>query len=112
MAEKMVGLVLTTGVNSAYALGYAGTLMVPLGWIGGVTDMVLSTVISLYASTLMAKIQQYGEKRHIRFRDLAGFMYGWRAYAIVWGLQYANLFLINIGFIILGGQALKVTGSP
>ncbi|KAL3373325.1 hypothetical protein AABB24_005357 [Solanum stoloniferum] len=102
-----VGLVLTTTVNCAYALGYAGTIMVPLGWIGGVTGMVLSTIISLYASTLMAKIHQYGEKRHIRYRDLAGFMYGYRAYVIVWGLQYANLFLINIGFIILGGQALK-----
>jgi len=71
-----VGLVLTTTVNCAYALGYAGTIMVPLGWIGGVTGMVLSTIISLYASTLMAKIHQYGEKRHIRYRDLAGFMYG------------------------------------
>ncbi|KAL3337951.1 hypothetical protein AABB24_030225 [Solanum stoloniferum] len=102
-----VGVVLSTGINSAYALGYAGTIMVPLGWTGGVIGLVLSTLISLYASTLMAKIHEYGGKRHIRYRDLAGFMYGRTAYVIVWASQYANLFLINIGFIILGGQALK-----
>ncbi|XP_009594140.1 proline transporter 2-like [Nicotiana tomentosiformis] len=102
-----VGVVLSTGINSAYALGYAGTIMVPLGWTGGVIGLVLSTVISLYASTLIAKIHEYGGKRHIRYRDLAGFMYGRTAYVIVWASQYANLFLINIGFIILGGQALK-----
>lgn len=71
-----VGVVLSTGINSAYALGYAGTIMVPLGWSGGVIGLVLSTIISLYASTLMAKIHEYGGKRHIRYRDLAGFMYG------------------------------------
>lgn len=36
---------------------------------------------------------------------------GQKAYVVVWGLQYANLFLINIGYIILGGQALKVRYS-
>ncbi|XP_059317894.1 proline transporter 2-like [Lycium ferocissimum] len=102
-----VGVVLSTGINSAYALGYAGTIMVPLGWTGGVIGLVLSTLISLYASVLIAKIHEYGGKRHIRYRDLAGFMYGRAAYVIVWASQYANLFLINIGFIILGGQALK-----
>ncbi|XP_075108310.1 proline transporter 2 isoform X1 [Nicotiana tabacum] len=102
-----VGVLMCTGLNSAYALGYAGAIMVPLGWIGGVIGLMLATVISLYANALIAKIHEYGGKRHIRYRDLAGFIYGQKAYVLVWGLQYANLFLINIGYIILGGQALK-----
>ncbi|XP_019228225.1 PREDICTED: proline transporter 2-like isoform X1 [Nicotiana attenuata] len=102
-----VGVLLCTGMNSAYALGYAGAVMVPLGWIGGVIGLMLAAVISLYANALIAKIHEYGGKRHIRYRDLAGFMYGRIAFVVVWGLQYANLFLINIGFIILGGQSLK-----
>ncbi|XP_019245295.1 PREDICTED: proline transporter 1-like isoform X2 [Nicotiana attenuata] len=81
--------------------------MVPLGWIGGVVGLILSSAISLYASTLIAKLHEYGGKRHIRYRDLAGFIYGRTAYSLVWALQYANLFLINTGFVILGGQALK-----
>lgn len=102
-----VGVVLSTGINSAYALGYSGTIMVPLGWAGGVVGLILSTAISLYASTLIAKLHELGGKRHIRYRDLAGFIYGPKAYSLIWALQYANLFLINIGYVILGGQALK-----
>ncbi|VFQ81165.1 unnamed protein product [Cuscuta campestris] len=102
-----VGVVLSTGINSAYALGYSGTIMVPLGWVGGVVGLILSTAISLYASTLIAKLHELGGKRHIRYRDLAGFIYGPNAYSLIWALQYANLFLINIGYVILGGQALK-----
>ncbi|XP_016511084.1 proline transporter 2 isoform X2 [Nicotiana tabacum] len=81
--------------------------MVPLGWVGGVVGLILSSAISLYASTLIAKLHEYRGKRHIRYRDLAGFIYGRTAYSLVWALQYANLFLINSGFVILGGQALK-----
>lgn len=102
-----VGIVLGTGINSAFALGYAGIIMVPLGWFGGVVGLILSSAISLYASTLIAKLHEYGGRRHIRYRDLAGFIYGKTAYSLVWALQYANLFLINTGFVILGGQALK-----
>ncbi|CAN4095809.1 unnamed protein product [Withania somnifera] len=81
--------------------------MVPLGWVGGVVGLILSSAISLYASTLIAKLHEYGGRRHIRYRDLAGFIYGQTAYSLVWALQYANLFLINTGYVILGGQALK-----
>lgn len=71
-----VAFVLTTGINSAYVLGYSGTIMVPLGWIGGVVGLLLATAISLYANTLIAKLHEFGGKRHIRYRDLAGFIYG------------------------------------
>lgn len=33
---------------------------------------------------------------------------GRRAYTVTWAMQYINLFMINIGFLILGGSALKV----
>nr|XP_016511707.1 PREDICTED: proline transporter 2-like isoform X1 [Nicotiana tabacum] len=102
-----VGILLSMGVNSAYALGYSGTIMVPLGWIGGVVGLILSTIVSLYASILTAKLHEVGGKRHIRYRDLAGHLYGRTAYLLVWALQYANLFLINIGYIIMAGSALK-----
>ncbi|XP_024019512.1 proline transporter 2 [Morus notabilis] len=102
-----VGFVLTTGINSAYVLGYSGTVMVPLGWVFGVVGLIAATAISLYANTLVAKLHEFGGKRHIRYRDLAGFIYGKKAYSLTWGLQYANLFMINTGFIILAGQALK-----
>ncbi|CAM8886882.1 unnamed protein product [Rhodiola kirilowii] len=102
-----VGFVLTTGINSAYVLGYSGTIMVPLGWIGGVVGLLLATAISLYANTLVAKLHELGGKRHIRYRDLAGHIYGRKAYIMTWALQYVNLFMINTGFIILAGQALK-----
>ncbi|XP_021903892.1 proline transporter 1 [Carica papaya] len=99
--------VLTTGINSAYVLGYSGTVMVPLSWIGGVVGLILATAVSLYANTLVAKLHEFGGKRHIRYRDLAGFLYGKKAYSLTWALQYINLFMINTGFIILAGSALK-----
>ncbi|KAK4487873.1 hypothetical protein RD792_003611, partial [Penstemon davidsonii] len=102
-----VGFVLTTGINSAYVLGYSGTVMVPLGWTGGVVGLILATAISLYANSLVAKLHEFGGKRHIRYRDLAGYIYGKKAYSLTWGLQYVNLFMINVGYIILAGSALK-----
>ncbi|CAA6655083.1 unnamed protein product [Spirodela intermedia] len=102
-----VGFVLTTGVNSAYVLGYSGSVMVPLGWAGGTVGLILAAAISLYANTLIARLHDVGGKRHIRYRDLAGHIYGKKMYSITWALQYVNLFMINTGFIILAGQALK-----
>lgn len=102
-----VGFVLTTGINSAYVLGYSGAVMVPLGWAGGVVGLILATAISLYANALIAYLHEFGGKRHIRYRDLAGFIYGPKAYKLTWVLQYINLFMINVGYVILAGQALK-----
>ncbi|CAM8963605.1 unnamed protein product [Rhodiola kirilowii] len=102
-----VGFVLTTGINSAYVLGYSGTIMVPLGWIGGVLGLILATAMSLYANILVAKLHMLDGKRHIRYRDLAGHIYGRKAYIMTWAFQYVNLFMINTGFIILAGQGLK-----
>lgn len=73
-----VGFVLTTGINSAYVLGYSGTIMVPLGWVPGVLGLIAATAMSLYVNCLVAKLHEVGGKRHIRYRDLAGFVYGTR----------------------------------
>uniref|UniRef100_A0A0D9VWU6 Amino acid transporter transmembrane domain-containing protein n=1 Tax=Leersia perrieri TaxID=77586 RepID=A0A0D9VWU6_9ORYZ len=102
-----VGFILTTGVNSAYVLGYSASIMVPLGWIGGTCGLILAAAISMYANALLARLHEVGGKRHIRYRDLAGHIYGRKMYSLTWALQYVNLFMINTGFIILAGQALK-----
>ncbi|CAL0334869.1 unnamed protein product [Lupinus luteus] len=102
-----VAFVLTTGMNSAYVLGYSGSIMVQLGWVGGVVGLVLAVAVSLYANSLIAKLHEHGGVRHIRYRDLAGYIYGKRAYTLTWAMQYINLFMINTGYIILAGSALK-----
>ncbi|KAG9453260.1 hypothetical protein H6P81_006164 [Aristolochia fimbriata] len=102
-----VGFVLTTGVNSAYVLGYSGAIMVPLGWIAGGVGLILAAAISLYASILMSRLHEVGGRRHIRYRDLAGHIYGRKMYSLTWALQYINLFMICTGYIILAGQAMK-----
>ncbi|KAJ8760228.1 hypothetical protein K2173_011098 [Erythroxylum novogranatense] len=99
--------VLMTAANSAYVLGFSNAIMVHLGWIAGVVGLIAATALSLYASILVAKIHELGGKRHIRYRDLAGYIYGKKGLYTVWILQYLNLFMFNIGFVILGGSALK-----
>ncbi|XP_024978201.1 proline transporter 1-like [Cynara cardunculus var. scolymus] len=81
--------------------------MVPLGWVGGVVGLIAATAISLYANVLIARLHEFGGKRHIRYRDLAAYVYGPKAYSLTWILQYVNLFMINVGYIMLAGQALK-----
>ncbi|KAF7816368.1 proline transporter 1-like [Senna tora] len=81
--------------------------MLPLSWVAGVVGLIIATAISLYANVLIARLHEFGGKRHIRYRDLAGFIYGRKAYGLTWGLQYVNLFMINTGYIILAGSALK-----
>lgn len=56
--------------------------MVPLGWAFGVVGLLIATFISLYANSLIAKLHEFGGKRHIRYRDLAGYIYG-----ILWKIR-------------------------
>ncbi|KAJ8764010.1 hypothetical protein K2173_004887 [Erythroxylum novogranatense] len=99
--------VLTTCINSAYILGYSEIIMVHLGWVCGVVGFIAATTLSLYASGLIAKLHEYDGKRHIRYRDLAGYIYGKKGYYTIWILQYLNLFMANIGFIIMVGSAFQ-----
>ncbi|KAE9596173.1 putative amino acid transporter, transmembrane domain-containing protein [Lupinus albus] len=82
-------------------------MMVPLGWIGGVVGLILATIISLYSNALIAMLHEFGGQRHIRYKDLAGYIYGRKVYSLTWVLQSINLFMINTGYIILAGSALK-----
>ncbi|KAJ8759597.1 hypothetical protein K2173_008777 [Erythroxylum novogranatense] len=106
-----VCVVLTSSISSTYILGYSGTIMVPLSWIGGTVGLIVATAFSLYANTLIAKIHELGGKRYIRYRDLGGFLYGRKGYMLIWTLQYIILFMFNVGSVILGGSALKATYS-
>jgi hypothetical protein len=63
-------------MQNTFALGYSGVIIVPLGWIDSTAGLVLSPLISLYANHLLAGLHETGSKRHIRYRDLAGHIYG------------------------------------
>lgn len=41
--------------------------------------------------------------------ELEFYFAGKKTYSLTWALQYVNLFMINVGYIILAGQALKVS---
>ncbi|XP_051143546.1 proline transporter 1-like [Andrographis paniculata] len=81
--------------------------MVPLGWLGGIAALLLATLASFHANELLAKLHEHGGRRNIRYRDLAAVVYGERAYCITWAMQYVNLFMINVGYIIIAGHSLK-----
>nr|ABK26643.1 unknown [Picea sitchensis] len=102
-----VGFILITSMNSAYVLGYSGIFMVPLGWVAGITGFIAAALISFYANYLLARLHQIDGLRHIRYRDLAGYIYGDNMYYFTWALQYINLFMSNVGYIILAGEAMK-----
>ena len=68
------------GINSAYVLGYSGAVMVLLRWVGGVIALTVATAASLYENILIARIHEVGGKGHIRYRDLAGFVYSMLSY--------------------------------
>ncbi|KAJ0495946.1 putative amino acid transporter, transmembrane domain-containing protein [Helianthus annuus] len=83
--------------------------MVLLSWAGGVVGLILATIISLNANVLIAMLHEFGGKRHIRYRErIIGFIYDPKAYSLTWVLQYVNLLMINVNYVILAGQALKL----
>ncbi|KAJ7525727.1 hypothetical protein O6H91_17G063300 [Diphasiastrum complanatum] len=102
-----VAFILVTSLNSAYILGYSKLIMSFLGWGAGVILVFIGGILSLHNNALIANLHEVGGKRHIRYRDLAGHIYGRNMYWATWILQYANLFTINAGYTILAGQALK-----
>ena len=83
-------------MNSAYVLGYSGSVIVPIGSIGGTCGLILAAAISLYANALLARLHEIGGKRHIRYRDLAGHIYGkyfYEVYLIFDNAVFHSLFL-------------------
>ncbi|XP_072964259.1 proline transporter 1-like isoform X2 [Typha angustifolia] len=114
---QQVGLLLVTGFNCAYVLSFSNLMLVPLGWAWGLTCLVVMGAFTIYANWLLAGQHVIDGQRFIRYRDLVGFHFGRRMYYTTWFLQFTTILLGNMGFILLGGRALKeinseFSGSP
>ncbi|KAK1435746.1 hypothetical protein QVD17_01515 [Tagetes erecta] len=106
-----VGLLLITSFNCGYILSFSNLMLVPLGWIWGVTSLILVGVVTAYANWLLAEFHFIDGKRFIRYRDLMGHLFGRKMYYVTWVLQFSILLLGNMGFLLLGGKALKEINS-
>lgn len=71
-----LGFHFVAALNTAFILGYPGLIMVYLGWTVGVLCLVGGGAISFYNNCLLGELHATGGKRHVRYRDLAGHIYG------------------------------------
>ncbi|KAK6924752.1 Amino acid transporter, transmembrane domain [Dillenia turbinata] len=108
---QQVGLMLITSFNCGWILSFSNLMLVPLGWAWGVLCLCIVGLITAYANWLLAGFHFINGQRFIRYRDLIGFLYGRKMYYITWVSQYLILVLGNMGFILLGGKALKEINS-
>ncbi|BAB92574.1 proline transport protein-like [Oryza sativa Japonica Group] len=104
---QQVGVLLVVGFNCAYVLSFSNLMMAPLGWGWGIACLLFIGAASWYANWLLAGLHVIDGQRFIRYRDLMGFVFGRKMYYITWFLQFITLILGNMGFILLGGRALK-----
>ncbi|CAO2840522.1 unnamed protein product [Amaranthus hypochondriacus] len=102
-----VALLLVTSYNCGWILSFSNLMLVPLGWIWGIVCLVLVGLLSAYANWLLAGFHFIEGKRFIRYRDLMGHLFGKKMYYITWVFQFPLFILGNMGFILLGGKALK-----
>nr|AFK47001.1 unknown [Lotus japonicus] len=108
---QQVGLLLVAGFNCGWVLSFSNLIMVPLGWTWGIICLVVVGLYTAYANWLLAAFHFIDGRRFIRYRDLMGFVYGKKMYYITWIFQFLTLLLANMGFILLGGKALKEINS-
>lgn len=108
---QQVGLMLVTSFNCGYILSFSNLMLVPLGWTWGIICLVVVGFYTAYANWLLAAFHFINGQRFIRYRDLMGYLYGREMYYITWVFQYLTLLLGNMGFILLGGRALKEINS-
>ncbi|KAJ8771261.1 hypothetical protein K2173_026438 [Erythroxylum novogranatense] len=106
-----VGTMFSTTFNCGFILSYSSIIMVPLGWKWGIISLIAVGLYSLYANWLLASFHYIEGKRFIRYRDLVGYALGKPSYYIIWVAQFLTLILVNMGFILLGGRALKEMNS-
>ncbi|KAF7135669.1 hypothetical protein RHSIM_Rhsim08G0180100 [Rhododendron simsii] len=115
-----VGLMLVTGFNCGYILSFSNLMLVPLGWIWGIICLCVVGLYTAYANWLLAGFHFIDGQRFIRYRDLMGFLYdnpmllsfeGRQMFYLTWVFQFLTLLLGNMGFILLGGRALKEINS-
>lgn len=126
---------LVTSFNCGWILSFSNLIMWPLGWTWGIICLLLVGLYTAYANWLLAAFHFVDNRRFIRYRDLMGYVYGKKKiffvhflctiftlqlnysllcqgkgmYHITWVFQFLTLLLGNMGFILLGGKALKVT---
>nr|XP_043608154.1 proline transporter 1-like [Erigeron canadensis] len=106
-----LGLLLVTSFNCGWILSFSNLMLVPLGWTWGITSLILVGLITAYANWLLAEFHIIDGQRFIRYRDLMGHLFGRKMYYLTWVLQFLILLLGNMGFLLLGGKALKEINS-
>ncbi|KAK4257006.1 hypothetical protein QN277_006654 [Acacia crassicarpa] len=108
---QQVGVLLITSFNCGWIFSFSNLIMVPLSWKWGAICLVVVGLYTAYANWLLASFQFVNGQRFIRYRDIMGFLFGKTMYRVTWAAQFLTLLLGNMGFIILGGQALKAINS-
>ncbi|XP_068652220.1 probable proline transporter 2 [Aristolochia californica] len=106
-----VGILLVSSFNCGYILTFSNLMLVPLGWAWGLVCLSVIGIFTFYANWLLAEFHVIDGQRFIRYRDLMGFVFGTKMYYLTWVLQFLTLLLGNMGFILLGGRALKEINS-
>lgn len=104
---QQVGLMLVTSFNCGWILSFSSLIMVPLGWAWGIPSLLVVGFFTAYANWLLAAFHFIEGQRFIRYRDIMGFLFGKKMYYLTWFFQFLTLILGNMGFILLGGKALK-----
>lgn len=104
---RQVGLLLVTGYSCGYILTFSNLMLVPLGWTWGIISLIAIAAFSAYSSWLLAGFHFVNGQRFIRYRDLMGSLFGREMFYLTWISQIMILLLTNMGFILLGGKALK-----
>ncbi|XP_020260288.1 proline transporter 2-like [Asparagus officinalis] len=108
---QQVGLLMVTGFNCAYVLSFSNLMLAPLGWAWGLTGLAVVGAFAFYAKWLLAEFQVIDGNRLIRYRDIMGYVFGKKLYYITWILQFVTFLHVNMGFVLLGGRALKEINS-
>ncbi|KAJ8772915.1 hypothetical protein K2173_028092 [Erythroxylum novogranatense] len=104
---QQMGFLLVTGFNCGYLLSYSSLIMAPTGWTWSIILLFVIGFYCAYGNWLLAEFHFIGGKRFIRYRDLMGFVFGKYFYYLTYISQFTSLCLANMGFILLGGRALK-----
>lgn len=102
-----VGAHMIAALDNAFILGYPFLIMAYLGWGAGSTLFILFGILSFYCNCCLARLHTYGGHRNIRFRDLAGSVFGKFGYYLTFVLQWLNLLCANVGLVVLAGESLK-----
>ncbi|KAM7475462.1 hypothetical protein LguiB_022705 [Lonicera macranthoides] len=108
---RQVGLMLVTSFNCGYILSFSNLMLVPLGWSWGIIFLFVIGFFTAYYNWLLAGFHFINGQRFIRYRDIMGFLYGREMFYVTWVFQFLTLLVGNMGFILLGGRALKEINS-